>query len=237
MLAQRTTKKFLGNVVGKRHRNIKILMIDDHPSQIEGYKVILSYNDLCVDIESTPCYSCEDAYRIIDGGHESYDFIFLDENMPSYKEKNIETGADLATVISRKMPKSKIVVITSHSQAFLLYNIAKKIEPAGILVKSDFKAEELLTAFDEILHDNVYYSETVKRGMKELLSKEAYLDSFNRQIITLLAKGIRTKNMPEYLHLSLSAIEKRKAQVKDYFCLEKGSDEDIVREARKRGFI
>jgi two-component system response regulator NreC len=236
MMIAQTNKKFSGKR-RDRHRCIKILMIDDHPSQIEGYKVILSYNELNLDIESTPCYSCEEAYRIISSGTTCFDLIFLDENMPAYQEKNIQTGMDLAKVINRKMPQSKIVIITSHSQAFLLYNIAKKIEPAGILVKSDFKAEELLKAFDTILHDNIYYSETVNKSIKELLSKETYLDSFNRQIITLLSKGIRTKNMPDYLHLSLSAIEKRKAQVKDYFCLEKGTDEDIVREARHRGFI
>lgn len=235
MLVETTKRKSVGN--RNRERCIRILMIDDHPSQIEGYKVILSYNNLSLDIEATPCYSCEDAYRIINSGTDCFDLIFLDENMPAYLEKNIQTGMDLANVINRKMPKSKIVIITSHSQAFLLYNIAKKIDPAGILVKSDFKAEELLKAFDSILHDNRYYSETVNRSIKELLSKETYLDSFNRQIITLLSKGIRTKNMPDYLHLSLSAIEKRKAQVKDYFCLEKGTDEDIVREARHRGFI
>jgi len=237
MLAQRTPRTVSGIAGARRHRSIKILMIDDHPSQIEGYKVILSYNDLSLDVETTPCYSFEEAYRIIESGRERYDLIFLDENMPSYIEKNIETGIDLATFVNRKMPGSKIVMITSHSQAFILYNIVKKIDPAGVLVKSDFAADELLTAFGEILHNNVYYSETVKRSIKELLSKETYLDSFNRQIITLLAKGIRTKNMPEYLHLSLSAIEKRKAQVKDYFCLDKGNDEDIVREARNRGFI
>jgi two-component system, NarL family, response regulator NreC len=236
MLARRTNE-FSGNAERKRHRRIKILMIDDHPSQIEGYKVILSYNDLSLDIEATPCYTCEEAYRIINSGATCFDLIFLDENMPAYREKNILTGIDLVNVIHSKMPKSKLVVITSHSQAFLLYNIAKKIEPAGILVKSDFKAEELLKAFDTILRNNVYYSETVHRSIKELLSKETYLDSFNRQIITLLSKGIRTKNMPGYLHLSLSAIEKRKAQVKDYFCIDKGTDEDIVREARNRGFI
>src|SRR6476620_1604567 len=94
ILAQRTTKKSSGIRGGARHRNVKILMIDDHPSQIEGYKVILSYNELSLDIESTPCYSCEEAYQVIDSGRECYDLIFLDENMPSYREKNIETGID-----------------------------------------------------------------------------------------------------------------------------------------------
>lgn len=216
---------------------VKILMIDDHPSQIDGYKVILSYNESNVDIDAMPCYSCEEAYKIINSGKYSFDLIFLDESMPAYSDESIRSGIDLAEVIRQNLPESKVVIITSHSEAFLLYNIVKKIAPAGILVKSDFKAEELLSAFDLIMAGKIYYSETVNRCIKELLSKEAYLDSFNRQIITLLSQGVRTKSLPDYLHLSLSAIEKRKAQVKDYFCLEKASDEDIVREAKRLGFI
>lgn len=221
----------------RRNRRIRILMIDDHPSQIEGYKVILEYNHGNLEIEATACYSCEKAYRLITSVGHDFDLIFLDRNMPSYQEMNIHTGEDLAYVIKKKLPKSKIVIITSHSEAFLLYNMVKKIDPAGILVKSDFAAEELLVAFDDILAGKVYYTETVNRSIKELLSKERYLDSYNRQIITLLSQGIRTKSIPNYLHISLSAVEKRKAQVKDYFCLDSAKDEDIVREAKRLGFI
>lgn len=238
MLTAQSTKRNRGRIPEfAHHRRVRVLMIDDHPSQIEGYKAILSYNDSSLEIEATPCYCFEDAYRILKRDMGVFDLIFLDENMPSLPDRGIYTGVDLAKMIRRSMPTAKVVIITSHCEAFKLYNIAKTIEPAGLLVKSDFNAEELLVAFETILNNGIYYSETVHRSIKELLSKEMYLDSFNRQIIALLAKGIRTKNMPAYLHLSLSAIEKRKAQVKDYFCLEKATDEDIVREARNRGFI
>lgn len=223
--------------VGNPHPPVRILMIDDHPSQIEGYKVILAYNHGDVEIEATACYSCEKAYRLITAQQPDFDLIFLDRNMPSYKEMNITTGEDLAHLIKKHLPESKIVIITSHSEAFLLYNMVKKIDPAGLLVKSDFAAEELLVAFDDILKGKIYYTETVNRSIRELLSKETYLDTYNRQIITLLSQGIRTKSIPEHLHISLSAVEKRKAQVKDYFCLDKGGDEDIVREAKRLGFI
>jgi two-component system response regulator NreC len=237
-MADKKTLAISNNPKRTACRMVRILMIDDHPSQIEGYKVILSYNESGFDIETTTCYTCENAFKLITGAnHESFDLIFLDKNMPSYAEKNIKSGEDLAYLIKQNFPDGKLVIITSHSEAFLLYNIVKKIDPAGLLVKSDFKSEELLLAFDAILGGDVYYSETVTKSIKELLSKETYLDSFNRQIITLLAQGIKTKSLPDYLHISLSAIEKRKAQVKDYLCLDKGTDEDIVREAKRRGFI
>lgn len=67
--------------------------------------------------------------------------------------------------------------------------------------------------------------------------KEVYLDTTNRRIISLLAKGIKTKNLPIHLNLSISAIDKRKAQIKEIFNIEKGTDEDILREAKKNDFI
>lgn len=216
---------------------LRILMIDDHPSQIEGYKVILSYNTLALDIDAMPCYSSQKAFEILLSKNQDFDIIFIDRNLPAYPEENIFSGEDLALVIKKHLPFSKIVMITSHSEAFILYNIVKKIDPAGLLVKSDFTAQDLLVAFEHIVNGEVYYSQTVKESIARMLSKESYLDTYNRQIIMLLSQGIKTKNLPDYLKISLSAVEKRKAQVKDYLCIDKGTDEDIVREAKRLGFI
>ncbi|MGH2666537.1 response regulator [Flavobacterium sp.] len=218
---------------------LKILMVDDHPSMIEGYKIILSYNTLGYEIETSAAHNCESAYEIITNKAKSnfFDLIFLDYSLPPYEEKNITSGEDLAMLVKKHMPNSKIVILTSHTEALLLYNILRNIEPAGLLVKSDFTADELLSAFDMIVNGETYHSLTVKQCLKELLSKTVYLDNFNRQIITLLAQGIKTKNLPNHLNLSISSIEKRKVQIKDYFCIEKGTDEDIIREAKKLGLI
>ena len=217
---------------------IKILMIDDHPSQIEGYKVILSYNQLGHEIEVTPCYSFDSAYQIItDPVTPAFDLVFLDRSLPPDVKHNINTGEDLVSIIKKHLPQTRIVVITSHAEAFLLYDIVRKWQPAGVLVKSDFDAPDLLSAFRKILNGERYLSQTVEKCIKELLSKESYLDNYNRQIIVLLSQGVKTKSLPKHLNISLSAIEKRKSQVKDYLCIEKGSDEDIVREAKRLGFI
>jgi hypothetical protein len=37
--------------------------------------------------------------------------------------------------------------------------------------------------------------------------------------------------------MSLSTIEKRKLHLKDLFKVKGGSDEDLIREARERGFL
>ncbi|GAA4760582.1 MULTISPECIES: response regulator [Flavobacterium] len=218
---------------------IKILMIDDHPSMIEGYKIILSYNDLGYEIETTSAFNCKDAYDIITNPSKKdyFDIVFLDYSLPSYEEKNIVNGEDLALLVKKYSPSTKIVILTSHIETLILYNIIKKVDPNGLLVKSDFTAEELLKAFEAIINNEIYNSATVKASLKELLSKDNYLDDFNRQMLTLLSQGIKTKNLPQHMNLSMSSIEKRKVQIKLYLGIEKGTDEDVIREAKKRGLI
>ncbi|MGK4566683.1 response regulator [Flavobacterium sp. 3HN19-14] len=216
---------------------VRILMVDDHPSQIEGYKIILEYNTSGYEIQATTAFTAENAYKIIVSGAD-FDVIFLDRSLPAFAEQNIQSGVDLAVLAKQHIPNAKIVMLTSHAEAFMLYNIVKDIHPAGLLVKSDFSGDELLKAFDLIMSGKLYYSETVKQSIGELLSTEKYLDHLNRRIISLLADGVKTKSMPEMLLLSQSAVEKRKANIRDFLRIKKGStDEEIVREARKRGFI
>jgi len=217
---------------------MRILMVDDHPTQLDGYKIILTYNNQGIDLDITTAYNCKSALEIItDPEVAAFDMFFLDVSLPGYPEQNLKSGEDLAYVIRQRSPQAKIVMLTSHSESFLIYNIVKKIEPNAFLVKSDFSGEDLLTAFDSVIQNQTYHSETVTASIQELLSREEYLDSYNRQIIILLAQGVKTKNLPEHLNLSMSAVEKRKSQIKDYFSIDKGSDEDIVRAARKRGFV
>ena len=217
---------------------MRILMVDDHPTQLEGYKIILKYNNQGIDVDAVMAYNCKSAFEIITNPETaSFEIAFIDLSLPGYPEESLKSGEDLAFLLKRYMPNCKIVMLTSHSESFLLYNIVKKIKPDAFLIKSDFGGDELLAAFDTVLNGGTYHSETVTANIQELLSREEYLDSYNRQIITLLSQGVKTKNLPEHLNLSMSAVEKRKSQIKDYFCIEKGSDEDIVRAARNLGFV
>ncbi|HLU51671.1 MAG TPA: response regulator [Flavobacteriaceae bacterium] len=218
---------------------VTIFMVDDHLTQIEGYKAVLQYNKSGYRINTIARQNCKDAYDFVTSSPEAakIDMVFLDLNLPPYEEMKLFSGEDLALFMKAAIPNAKIVILTSHTEAFRLYNILKTIQPTGLLVKSDFSSEELINAFDVIANGGFYYTETVEKSKKELISRESYLDSYNRKIIELLAQGVKTKNIPDHINLSQSAIEKRKAQIKNYLCIEKGTDEDIVREARKLGFV
>jgi len=63
------------------------------------------------------------------------------------------------------------------------------------------------------------------------------LDEKNLKILYHLSRGVKTKNLPNYVSLSLSAIEKRKNQIKEMFSIAKADDQKLLEEARRRGFV
>ncbi len=219
--------------------HVNLLIVDDHLSIIEGYKSILSFNKSGFIIETTAATSLENAFKIITQEPKTilFDIVFIDFTLPEYAEQKLFTGEDLIPVVKKHLPNAKIVILTSHAEAILMYRILNESDPNGIMVKSDFTSEELLVAFDIIMKGENYYTSTVLNYKKQLVPGNKIFDSYNRQIIQLLSQGVKTKNIQEILHLSKSAIDKRKATIKDLLDIDKGSDEDILREARKRGLI
>ncbi|MFY8008059.1 MAG: response regulator, partial [Flavobacterium sp.] len=117
---------------------VNVLMIDDHKLIIEGYKSILSFNPHGYEIKTRQALSCESAYEIITTATEHFDLVTIDYTMPAYPEKGIQNGSDLIPLIKKHLPDSKIMMLTTHSESLLLYNILKNHNPDGFLVKSDF---------------------------------------------------------------------------------------------------
>ncbi|WP_445453558.1 response regulator [Flavobacterium sp. 25HG05S-40] len=216
---------------------VKVLMVDDHPPIIEGYKSILSFNTYGYKLSTTAAYSCEAAFDAIVNSNTTFDIVFLDLTLPPYLEKGINSGEDLIPIVRKFQPDAKVIVLTSHSESIVLFKLLNEQKPDGLLVKSDFQADELLIAFHTIVQGETYYSQTIIRHQKNWEEKNKVMDNYNRQILLLLSQGIQTKSLPDLLHLSKSAIDKRKAIIKQIFGIDKGTDEDILREARKQGLI
>ncbi|WP_298397326.1 response regulator [Flavobacterium sp.] len=218
---------------------VKILMIDDHPAMIEGYKAILALNTEEYVFEISTANNCEEAYTIISDAKNAnyFDLVFLDYSIPSYPEKKIQNGEDLGVLIRKHMPNTKIIMLTAHFDAIRLYNVVKKINPNGLLIKSDFKPTHLYEALETVLRGELYMTITAKEKLREPLFTQGLLDSEDRKIIELLAEGLQIKSIADKMNVSEDKIKKRKSKIKDLLGIEKGTDEDILRECRALGLL
>lgn len=221
-------------------QELKILMVDDHPMIIEGYQnTILStktpYQKFDIDIAN----SCDQALELIIKSLRSkpYDVLFIDIKIPPSSDGKITSGEDLAKHVRKVMPNSKVIILTMYNESFRVHNILKTINPEGFLIKSDLTSTELANAFVNVMENPPYYSSTVNTFLRKTITSDIVVDEKNRKILYLLSQGIKTKNLSEHLGLSLSAVEKRKKQLKILFSVEDGEDETLLEEARKRGFL
>jgi hypothetical protein len=69
------------------------------------------------------------------------------------------------------------------------------------------------------------------------VSNDLLLDDNDKKILYHVSIGTRTKDMVDFINLSLAGIENRKRQLKVIFGVEKQNDLALVNEARNRGFL
>lgn len=216
-----------------------ILIVDDHPFIIDGYKnAITRYKPDLYEYSFTQGKDCQSGYNIItDQEATPFDVAFLDISMPVYPEKNINSGEDLAKLIMEYMPDCKIVLLTMYTELLKIKNIIDTINPSGLVIKNDLTFDELLFGFDIILKDEIYYSHSVIKMANQNNTDIEGIDQFDKLILFHISKGTKTKDIPQYIPISLHAIEQRKVNLKYLFKIEDGSDIDLIKEAKIRGII
>lgn len=220
-------------------KTLNVFMADDHPFIIEAYNNTIKSYAAAYNISVVKASDCKEAYDLLYSDKVlSFDLAFLDVSMPAYEEKNILSGEDVARILKNKQPHCKVVLLTMLSDSFRVLNIIKTINPNGLIIKNDLTFDELKNAFERIIQGENYYSQTVVKYVSQSVSLQSNLmDELDRQIVYHISRGVKTKNIPMYTSMSLSTIEKRKLNLKELFGIKGGSDEDLIREAKSRGFL
>lgn len=220
---------------------IRILMIDDHPMIIEGYQNTLQFTkkesqELDIDIAN----NCDEAIAYMNKSVQTnrpYNVLFIDISLPPSKDGLMNSGEDLAIYARKTLPKAKVIILTMFDESYRIHNIIQTINPEGFLIKSDLTSSELSSAFQAVLHNPPFYSGTVNSHLRKTNESDIVIDEKNRKILYLLSQGAKNKSLAAHLNISLSAIEKRKKQLKEIFLIDDGQDETLINEARKKGFI
>lgn len=217
-------------------QELNILIVDDHPMTVNGYINVLSEEEFeGYDLKFTKALDCEQAYKIImDDSVPPFNIAYLDLSLPAYAEKGIFSGFDLGLLIRKVMPDCIVIILTMHSEASLVDRLMKQINPQGILCKSDIDIDEFLNAFKIIFRGDTYLSNKIVKSLKEKVFDNYKLDSYDKQILMRLSEGIQTKDIPNYVPLSLSEIEERKDKMKNMLLQGKGGDDRELIEAIKK---
>lgn len=192
------------------------------------------------ELEIDIANNCDEAIMYMDQAVEKnspYNVLFVDISIPPSKDGIMSSGEDLAEYARKVLPKAKIIILTMFNESFRIHNIIKTIDPEGFLIKSDLTSSELASAFQAVIYNPPFYSGTVNNHIRKSIVSDIVIDDKNRKILHLLSQGVKTKNLASHLDISLSAVEKRKRQLRDIFDVQDGQDETLLNEARKKGFV
>ena len=214
-----------------------ILIVDDHPFIIQGYKnAITRYDPDHYEFAIAEAKDCESAFHVITNPESSFDIAFLDISMPSYEEKQLYSGEDLAKLILFHMPNCKIIMLTMFTEFLKLKTLISNVNPRGLVIKNDLTFDELLFAFDKVIKNQIYYSKSIKE-MLESHDNTIEIDLFDKQILFHLAKGTKAKDISQYIPISLNAIDYRKTNLKKLLNIADCSDAELVKTAKSKGLI
>ena len=124
-----------------------------------------------------------------------------------------------------------------ESELLKIKTIIRTIQPNGLIIKNDLTFDELLFAFDKVMKNDKYYSQSVQKIINHSPHNSIEIDEFDKQILFHLSKGTSVEDMPQYIPISQNAIEKRKASLKELLKVKSGSDEELLKEAKSKGFL
>lgn len=215
-----------------------ILIVDDHPFIIQGYKnAITRYNPENYDFVISEAKDCQSAFGLITNADSLvFDIAFLDISMPSYEEKGLYSGEDLAKLILQYMPNCKIIMLTMFTEFLKLKTLINNVNPRGLVIKNDLTFDELLNTFDKVINDQTYYSKSILE-MLGSHDNSIEIDLFDKQILFHLSKGTKIQDIPQFVPISLNAIESRKTNLKELLEVVEGDDTDLVKAAKNKGLI
>lgn len=124
-----------------------------------------------------------------------------------------------------------------HNDPLWVNRIIKAINPEGFLAKSDVDAKSLAEICSKIDADFFFYSESIKQSNKIMIQQNINWDEYDTKILQYIAEGYKTAHLTRLIPLSLSAIEKRKANIKKQLIFDIGSDKELIEVAKSKGLL
>ena len=202
-------------------RRNTVLLGDDHAIVMEGLARLLKDHDF--DVVGAVC----DGQALIDAAKRLRpDVIVTDLSMPGL------SGLDVLARLKAEGIDSRVIVLTMHKDADLA-SVAMRGGASGFLLKES-AGDELLAAIRQALQGGAYIAPALTREVIERMAgaSEPQLTVRQRDVLRLIVKGQRMKEIAANLGLSTRTVETHKYEMMETLGLH--STAELVRYALDR---
>jgi DNA-binding NarL/FixJ family response regulator len=206
---------------------VSVLLADDHQLVRQGLKALLEKEGFCVIAEAS---TGREAINFAEQLHPQV--AVLDVTMPILK------GFDAAREILYTSPKTRIILLTMHSESqYILEGF--RLGAKGFVLKTQ-AADDLVRAIRKAMRGGTYMSPEMSQAVVEAHQNKTGLPvdpltARERQVLQLIAEGKGSKEAANLLQLSPKTVETYRARL-----IEKLNIHDtagLVRYAVRRGMI
>jgi DNA-binding NarL/FixJ family response regulator len=185
-------------------RRPTVLIADDHAIVKEGLVGLLKEHDFDV------VGAVGDGQLLLDAAKRLRpDVIVTDMTMPGLN------GLDVLARLKSDRLQSKVIMLTMHNDAELATQVLRA-GAFGFLLKHS-AGEELLTAIEQVLQGRTYLTPAMTRDvmarMADPPSVEPQLTARQRDVLRLILKGQRMKEIAAALDLSPRTVETHKYEM------------------------
>jgi DNA-binding NarL/FixJ family response regulator len=205
-------------------RRPTVLLADDHAIVTDGLARIL--NEAAFDVVG----AVRDGESLVEAAMRLRpDVIVTDLSMPRL------SGLDVLARLKRERLESKVIVLTMHQDAEVAAD-AIRAGAAGFLLKES-AGDELIAAVRHALDGKIYITPTVTKDVITRIAgasktTEPHLTPRQRDILRLIVKGQRMKEIAANLGLSTRTVEGHKYEMMETLGLT--STAELVRYALDR---
>ena len=217
-------------------KTISVIVADDHPIILAGYKHLL---------EDTEDIEIIDQQRTAQGAidaclRDTPDVLILDLGLPENDSEDAKThslsGLNVVNQLIQQSCTSRILVATMLDKSPVPQRVMMA-GASGYLVKSEV-ADELLTAIRTVASGAPYISPSIAEELEYKTNPTAGLTDLSKRevdIFLLLTEGLPAVKIAEMTHLSPKTVHAHRANILRKLNLNNNSD--LVRFALSSGLI
>jgi len=210
---------------------IRIMIADDHRILIEGLQLLIGQEDDLAIVTTAV-----NGKQVLDRLQEyDIDIVLLDINLP------VINGIELCRTITRDFPEVRVLALTSYKKGVFIQQMLK----AGALgyVLKHSAAEEIVRAVRAVMAGETYLNASVTTTLMETLrsqpdNHDEFLPQLTRrekQVLSLIARELTTKEIAQELHLSEHTVESHRRNLLTK--LNVRNVVGLIRKAMQRGLI
>lgn len=180
-----------------KKKQIKILIVDDHPALCFGLKSLFQrYDDLWVAGEAA---NGEEA--LAQAKRLKPDVILLDLALPK------KSGLEVIKEIKEKVPTAKIVVFSSFSDGKLIFNSLQS-GASGYLLK-DTPAEDIIQSIREVYEGKPQFNKEIEAKLIDYIQHDhssnllyQNLTDREQEVLKWVARGFNDKEIAKKTNIS-----------------------------------